>query len=614
MYRLFLAAAAATLSLATPAQAGWFPAEPIDGPSADIVAFGDVDLARDGTGGLVYLKNVAGVPHVFLSRHHGGVWHPPERVDTGLETPASQPVIAAADDHRLAIVWVSGGRLHGAVAPGGPPAPLAAPQLLYADSDAARPVVHPAVDLGINGTAYATFTAPGSAGPDVRAVRLQQTTWEPVANPLDVSLEQPAGEGAGRSRVAVSAEGNAVAVWGESHADGRARVYGRRLFGLQVSVAPQEISLPEFEGGLGGAADSPDLDTEDDSSFAWVVFRQDVGGTSRALARRLVGSLFEPAVAIDGGGPARAPRVGMSGRGVGISAVSTVANAVQVALIEKDAFGQSFRVDTTGSSEDPLPVATTSERDESVMSWRSTTGAGTEVRARYRPDAKAFDPEQVLSVPDFGPAAPDNRLEVTEDRLGDFAIGFLQGEPSARRVVVSVWDRPPGKPLGLSSEKPRRLRGTVLKWRAGTELWGPTKFIVSIDGTPIGETDKTEFPLPPVLPGGAHTWQVAAVDRRGQQTLMTPRRLRVDGTAPAVRVKVTGRRRAGNPIRVTVRASDRGGYGVKRVRIYWGDQAGVFYEGRTAMHRYRRGRYKLVVRVGDRAGNVTRKTFTLRIR
>ena len=610
MFRLIPAAAAvALLLLAAPAQAGWFTAETIDGPSADIAAFGDVDLARDGTGGLVYVKNEAGVPHVFLSRHHGGVWHPPERVDVGLDLPASQPVIAAGDDHRLAIVWVSGGRVHGAVAPGGPPVPLAPPQLLHGESDAAAPASNPHVDLGINGTAYATFTAPGSGGSDVRAVRLQNTTWEPVAGPLDVAIEQPAGQGAGRSRVAVSAEGNAVAVWGESHADGRPRLYGRRMFGLQVSVAPQEVSVPEFEGGLGGAADSPDIDTEDDSSFAWVVFRQDVGGTSRALARRLVGSLFEPAVAVDGGGPARAPRVGMSGRGVGISAVSTTANAVQVALIEKDVFGQSFRVDSTGSAVDPVPVATTSERNESVMAWRSNG----DVRARFRPTAKAFDPEQVLSLPDLGPAAPDG-LEVAEDRLSDFAIGFLQGDPAARRVVVAVWDRPPGRPFGLSSEKPRKLRGSVIKWRAGAELWGPQRFLIMIDGRQVGETDRTEFPLPLTLADGAHTWQVIAVDRRGQQSPMTPRTLRVDRRAPGLRVTVSGRRRAGSPIRVTVRARDRGGYGLKRVRIYWGDRPGVFFEGTIAYHRYARGNHELVVRAVDRAGNVSRKTFRLRIR
>ena len=49
------------------ARPAWFAAEPVDGP-AEIDALGDVDLARDGTGGVVYLKRDAGVPQVFLSR------------------------------------------------------------------------------------------------------------------------------------------------------------------------------------------------------------------------------------------------------------------------------------------------------------------------------------------------------------------------------------------------------------------------------------------------------------------------------------------------------------------------------------------------------------------
>ena len=39
----------------------------------------------------------------------------------------------------------------------------------------------------------------------------------------------------------------------------------------------------------------PDVDIEDDSSFAWVVFRQDFDDHPRVLARRLLGSTFEPA-------------------------------------------------------------------------------------------------------------------------------------------------------------------------------------------------------------------------------------------------------------------------------------------------------------------------------
>jgi len=57
--RLALAVLLALLALAAVpaiAPAAWFPAgQPVDGPSPDIEKLGGVDLARDGTGGLVYL-------------------------------------------------------------------------------------------------------------------------------------------------------------------------------------------------------------------------------------------------------------------------------------------------------------------------------------------------------------------------------------------------------------------------------------------------------------------------------------------------------------------------------------------------------------------------------
>ena len=89
--------------------------------------------------------------------------------------------------------------------------------------------------------------------------------------------------------------------WGEGHADGRPRVYARRVTGLNPSASPQELSIPDLGGAPGGAADSPDIDIEDDGSFAWAVFRQDIGGGSRAVARRLLGSTFDPPVPLDGG-------------------------------------------------------------------------------------------------------------------------------------------------------------------------------------------------------------------------------------------------------------------------------------------------------------------------
>ena len=84
------------------------PAVTIDGPSAEIVGFGGVAMAEDGTGGLVYLKRVeAGVAHVFVSRYVGGHWLAPIRVDTEQPFAASWPRIGAADGGELIVVWAT---------------------------------------------------------------------------------------------------------------------------------------------------------------------------------------------------------------------------------------------------------------------------------------------------------------------------------------------------------------------------------------------------------------------------------------------------------------------------------------------------------------------------
>ena len=89
------------------AQAVILPAVTIDGPSSEIVGFGGVAMAEDGTGGLVYLKRVGGVTHVFVSRYIGGHWQAPIRVDTEQPYAASWPRIGAADGGELMVVWVT---------------------------------------------------------------------------------------------------------------------------------------------------------------------------------------------------------------------------------------------------------------------------------------------------------------------------------------------------------------------------------------------------------------------------------------------------------------------------------------------------------------------------
>src|SRR4051794_26968568 len=103
----------AGLALAAPAaraDVGQFvPGEPIDGPGTGIQRVGGLDVARDGTGALTYVKELGGVDHVFTSRLINGAWQPPEQLDAGLAGPSSQPVVAAADRRRLVYAFSSGG-------------------------------------------------------------------------------------------------------------------------------------------------------------------------------------------------------------------------------------------------------------------------------------------------------------------------------------------------------------------------------------------------------------------------------------------------------------------------------------------------------------------------
>jgi len=578
--------AVSLLALAGPgsASAGWFAGDPID--RGDVVD-ADVDLARDGGGALAYVKREGDVGHVFLSRIAGGVAQPAVRVDPGVEAGATDVAVSTVDGGRLAVTWVAGGRLYGAVAPGGD-APLGGPAEL-----GGPPAANVALDMGINGTAYAVW----SAGTDVRAVRLQATAWEALGAPLDVDPARAAGVGAGRPRVAVSAEGNAVATWGEG-----GQVWARRLTGLALSLAPQPVSVPELGGVPGGEADSPEIDIEDDGSFAWVAFRQDIG-SSRVLARRLVGSAFEAPALIDGGAGVT-PDIDLTGRGVGIAAVSA-AGAITGALLERDVFAAPFRMDAAGGVE---PTVAMSERERSTLVYRR---GGLLVGRQREEDGGTFDPEVVLSRPELG-AVAEGSHDAAGDRVGDFAVPFLQGAPGDRVLALAVHDRAPLRAQPSTTVNYQRRGRPRFVWAPGIDLWGPQTFKVIVDGQELGTSDTRELVSPRTLGEGPHPWRVVSIDRRGQQTVSTQRTVRVDTRPPRVRVRVSGARKRGRPLRVSVSAADPSGSGVSRVRVAYGD--GRATDAARSVYRYRAGRWTLEARAVDRAGNVGRARVTLRIR
>ena len=599
MRRLFapLTTLVLALVLAPSAQAAWFPPDVVDGP-ADITALGDVDLARDGTGGLVYVKRDGGVPQVFLSRLSRGAWQPSEKLSNG--GPVSEATVTATDGGRLAAAWVAGGEVWGTVIPAAARAQAPAPPVILGGGGASGV----AIDMGINEDGYAVW----SAGGDVRAARLDGTTWTPIATPLDVDVSRTAGTGPRlRPRVAVSAEGNAVATWGETDANGRTHVVARRLTRLTPSAAPQDLTLDAFGSEPGGSADSPDIDIEDDGSFAWVAFRQDVGGRSRTVARRLRGSLFEDPFALDGGVTSSAPRIDFAGKGLGGAVIAADGNAVFSDYLNKfDAFDAPQRMDTTPGDAAPGPSIAASERGDIYVAWRTGAGGGGDVRARRKENEKAFEPEAVASNPAYG-AVPPGAMAIASDRLGNTIVAMLQSSGTQARITAAAWDRPPGRP-GVIGSAPYRGSRPFIRWLAGSEIWGRQTFTVRIDGKVVGTTTGTELTSSRRFGRGRHRATVTTTDRRGQAVVSRSYSFRVDPKLPTLRISV---RRTGRRVSVSSRAADRGPSGLRSVQIDWGDGSHTVH--RNSSHVYKKGRYTLRVTAADRAGNETVKSQALRI-
>jgi hypothetical protein len=594
---------AALIALAAPAvaHAGFFGGDVIDGPSADIVSVGDLDVSHDGGGAVVYVKRDGGIEHVFVSRLAAGAWTPPERLDPGFVTPSSSPVVAVSDGGRFAVAFVNAGQLFTVLRPAGAttwPAPVPLP----------GPGATPDIDMSINGTAYVVWTAGG----DVRAARADRTEtgFTPLDTPLDVDPSRTAGSSTGRPRVAVSADGTAAATWGEA-----GHVFVRRLFGMRVSDSPQDATVTDFAGHAGSTADTPDIDMWDDSSFAWVTFRQMFADGTRVLARRLAGSELEPAVDVSGGGfggeNADAPRLDVNGRGETIFANETTgSNTPFSTLVHLDAVGSPV-APAGAQAIPPQPQAAIGETGDAVVAWLQSAGAGDppSVHGRFFKEAlPAGDGE--LSNPALGGVDPAAGFDAAADRTGNVAVVYVQGSGDQRRLVGGAWDRPPSSFTANTTSHWRRP--VPLRWSPSIELWGPVTYTVVFDGKPLVTTTNTSSPASTILPDGRHRWRVIATDRRGQSTSSRLRELLIDGNPPLVRLKISGRRAAGSRLRLASRAFDRDS-GLRLVRFDFGDNTPTVL-GTTVTHFFRRGRFTVKVTAIDRAGNRSVTTSKIRIK
>jgi hypothetical protein len=600
--RLALLAVLAPLLL--PAAAGaavpgrFFAGEPVDGPSADIQSLGDLDVARDGTGALAYVKRVGGIDHVFVSRLVNGVFQAPEQVDAGLGGAGSQPTVAASDGGRLVVAFASGGGVFSAVRPAGAPGFAALQQISAGGAD-------PDVEMSINGVGYLTWTANG----DVVAARLERNgvAFAGLAGALDINPAAIAGAGAGRPKVAVAADGIATVVWGES-----GHLYARRIFELRLSTAPQD---------LGDGADSPEIAAEDDSSFAWVAFRQN----GLPVARRLLGSQFDPPVPI---GPEAAGSVhlAMNGRGVGYAAIGGASTQGAYGAVLKDDLFNVGLVIGGGWSVAPIGAAAVSENGDGLVAFeQGDASGGRSIHARpydYVPASRAVTPpgdDVTLSNAALGLTDAGRGLLAGADRAGDIVVAFVQGVGPGSQIVAASFDRAPGSFRGNTTSRFRKFARPPLKWSAAFELWGPITYTVLIDDKPVGQTTSTGITVPTVVKDGLHRWRVVATDRRGQTSGTPSRNIRVDATPPRISFRISGSRKRGKQVKVAASVTDASptgakASGLKDVRISFGDGSRAI-AGRRALHRYAHsGKVTVSVTASDKAGNVgtVKRRITIR--
>ena len=610
--RVALLALGTVAALASPALAQPSPAPPtvIDGPSAAITGLGGLSIARDGTGGLVYSKAVAGISHVFVSALLGGQFQSPVQVDAGLPGASSQPVIAAGNGGVLLVGFINGGQLYVADK-ASTTAQFGSPQALAAGAS------NPSLEMTNFGKGYLAFTVADGAGHDVRAAYYDSGAWSLEAAPLNDTPADDAGTGSGAPQVAAAGDGVAIVVWGEG-----GHVFSRRVWGTAPSVVDEQADIPSVSGCGEVSAGNPAVSAGGDSSYADVAFQETVscGGVdqSRVLVNRLRASQYDGATSADGlSSPGTDsgtdPAVAMTeyGQGFVTAAGQASNNVVAMELGNNGAYGPVLQVNSLPGTAPPYPVPGVAGLFSTLVAWQQTPGTTgpPEIRVRYEPRASTLGPELVLSSPAEGPADAALGIAATGDGGGDAAVAWVQGTAGSNQIVVDQLYQPPGSATVATKLAYSRSAQPVLGWSASSARWGPITYTVTVDRVQVGQTGGSSLRVPAALADGRHSWQVTASNPAGLTGVSKVATVFVDTVAPVVKVTESGPRRAGanEVLRLSYR-DPAPASGVAKLTIRWGDGTVTHVKPGThrVAHVYRRaGRYKITVTVADRAGNQT---------
>jgi hypothetical protein len=631
---LIAAMAATVLALhAPPARAVILPAQTIDGPSEDIVGFGGVAMAEDGTGGLVYLKRVEGVPHVFVSRYVGGHWLTPIRVDTEEPYAASWPRIGAAEGGELIVVWATPfatnhGKLEyellgSLLGPGG--STFGPAMIVDKDIEEATGT---SPDLAVSSTGQAdvvyrvvepTVTSvpllrAGDVVEQVRVAHFDGQRWSnlgAINRDPGVSMRPPTQANA--PQIAIGPIGNGVVVWQEPEIEGVARIWARRIFGTALDyVTP--VSATSLDGApIPEDADAPSV-AFSRLGQAEVAYRQPAGPASPLPGPRIFlnilpdgesesGAEFKGAALVDtavAGGKAAT---------VGPPSIDMDEKRDMRLLYDSDGTPRVIEGNDRGLSAalslgppfagaEPFAASVMNPEGGGVSAWPSADAQGDPAVA-VREDFP--DGAVQTALVSGGAGGEVSELAVGRSGLGDGLIAFRQGQFGNAAIVAAQATAPPVASILTVPGGWVTSSQAVVSWVSATSADGPLRYTVVLDGGPLPTpAGALELHLDPRgLGSGSHTVQVLATDIDGQSTLSAPSTLSVDGVPPHVDVTRAERGQA-----VLVRVSDAySGVDAHAVSVSFGDGASA--HGRSSYrHRYNHaGIYRVVVHVRDEIGN-----------
>jgi hypothetical protein len=654
---LVAALAAMTLLLPANAHAVIQAAVTIDGPSENVVGFGGVAMAEDGTGGLVYLERVEGVPHVFVSRYVGGHWLEPIRVDSEEPYAASWARIGAAEGGELIVVWATPYatfkekpvyELLGAEL--GPGAEQFGPAAI-ADADIEE-ATGTSPDLAVSSTGQADVVyrvvepavtdvpllRPGDVVEQVRVAHFDGNRWSDLGainRDSAVSMRSPAQ--ANDPAIAINAADNGIVVWQEPTVEGVARIWARRIFGSSLDYV-MPISAESYNG-------TPITQDADAASVAFsrrgqaeIAYRQSTGpGSALPGPRIFLNTVPDGGYLLPDGEftPLGESPSGTEPTGAGIvdqgvsSGIGTAVGPPSVDMDEDrelrllyDANGTprvlegnehgltpAFSLGPRVAGSEMTAASVMNPAGGGVSAWPSADGRGAPAVA-VREDFPGGAVQTALIS--GGAGGEVGELSVGRSGLGDALVAFRQGPFGNASIVAAHISAPPVAPILSVPRGWVKPAKALVSWEPSESSDGPSVYHVVLDGRLLA-VPQGELALhlnPRGLGSGRHRVQVLVTGVDGSVTLSAPATLLVDGMPPPVGIGLAD---AGRAVKVRVR-EPYSEVEESSVRVSFGD--GDHARGRLSyLHHYRHpGVYRVTVSARDEVGNAATVSRWLSVR